>query len=277
MTRTRTSSTALALGIAAVACVLALQAYSARKDVSRLPTSIGERATASSPGAELIPPSVGTRAIAHTITPKTDAPSAAAQGARLQLAPTAVQLRLALQVARVAANEGALHNHADAALIWQAVRVNGDKARDGRLGWLRRHSKRVAGIKACSKGNCLWTRNLTRSKREPVGYIAGSADWRDITADAWTELLRYVDGLVSGDSAADDPCPLPPRTWGNAGDRQRAINDGLYPFKCAGALNFGFVLEADCMVRGEWLCDPVSITPRRARVAALSAAEARPR
>ncbi len=150
--------------------------------------------------------------------------------------------------------------------MWQVTRFNGDKARDGRMGWLRRHSKKVAGIEPCAKGNCLWTPYLSRSLREPAGYLAGSKDWRDITRSAWESLLQYVDQLVLEEVTEDDPCALEPATWGGKMDLAGARKRGLYPIGCTGTLNDGFATASVCTVDGVWRCAPIAtLKPARAR------------
>ncbi len=291
MTRARAANTVLAAGIAALAMVLAWR-IALDKGVSRSLSYDSGRATASSPSSVvLIPPSDGAAgAAALKVTAKTEKPPATAEGARLQLAPIAVhsarernrRRALSLFVAKVAANEGALHNHADAALIWQTTRVNGDKARDGRLGWLRRHSKRVAGIEPCLRGNCFWTPRLTRSSRMPRGFVPDAKWWRDDTAAAWTALLGFVDSLVLNDRRDADPCAaVEPRTWGSLElDLEGAMNRGLYPIGCGReVLNDGFAEAATCMPNATWLCAPIPIFPRarvQSKAAVIAAAEARP-
>jgi len=168
-------------------------------------------------------------------------------------------------VARISANEGALHSHADAALVWQATRVNGDRARDGRAGWLSRHSPAVAGRRACARGNCRWSPYLARDGRFPTGLAVTHDFWRVRVRPAWLSLLQYVDDLVLNDRDDDDPCAIEPATWGGKMDIVGARARGLYPIGCVGTLNDGFATARTCTVNGEWRCAPLDAPAARAR------------
>ncbi len=174
-----------------------------------------------------------------------------------QMPPSASTLsELALRVARVAVNEGAFKHRYEAALVWQTTRNNGVNT-SKRLSWLKRHSPRVNGTRECKVGNCFWTPNLERSTTLPAGLVLPLDYWTLRVAPIWTDTLRYVDWMVTGDRATEDPCHVQPRTWGCEADRKRALAQGLYPVGCRrpkGA-DDGFAQARDCW-RGRWLCDP---------------------
>jgi hypothetical protein len=177
--------------------------------------------------------------------------------------PARANVDLGLNVAKVAANEGALVNRRETALIWQVARVNGKKR--GIDDFLRRHSRRVYGLKPCFGGNCMWSPHLTRSGVQPAGLDLRADIWALRIAPIWLDVLRYADYLVAGlgthRERADDPCPLPPRTWGGPMDKVGAIARGLYPIGCVGACagpfcNDGYTFYKDCWKEGLWACDP---------------------
>lgn len=149
------------------------------------------------------------------------------------------ELELAFRVAKVAANEGALWNLRDTALIWQTVEHRGrDTA--ARLKWLAKHSPKVHGMRACLRGNCLWSQHLKRNATLPAGLAAGLEYWEWKLAPKWSDVLLYAEQLVAGD-VVDRPCLSPPDTWGGPGDVENAIAHGLIPLGCEGTLNEGWV------------------------------------
>lgn len=162
----------------------------------------------------------------------------------------------ALNVARVAVNEGALFSRPDAALVWQTVRVNAKPEK--RAEWLRKHSPRVHLDRPCYRGNCRWTPYLTRSGAQPLGLDVREDLWTIRIEPVWQDILQYVDFLVWTDRVADDPCPIPPRTWGGSMDREGAIKRGLYPIGCATSQNDGYVRAGKCYRDGVWVCEKTS-------------------
>src|SRR5690349_12026903 len=78
--------------------------------------------------------------------------------------------QLALELAVVAAHEGALENTRDTALVWQVVeaRALGVQAR---LNFLRAHSPRALGRKTCNFGNCIWSRELLQAPEQPPASL----------------------------------------------------------------------------------------------------------
>lgn len=144
-----------------------------------------------------------------------------------------VDRELGLAVAKVCANEAGFSSPADCDLIWQVVATHHPDSRR-RLAWLRAHSRRVLGTRRC-RGNCVWSRNLTRSSRKPEGWPEG-ARWRPA---AWAALLVQADALVAGDRV-EAPCDGAPTTWGGAMDHAGALRRGLIPLTCAGTRNRGY-------------------------------------
>lgn len=148
---------------------------------------------------------------------------------------------LALAIARVAANEGALWEIRDADIVCQVVMGSADTYA-GRLAWLKSHSGRVMKQKPCRGGNCLWSRNLQRDHGiVPAGIAAGKRDWwRAEMADRWEAVLSRAEACVAG--RAPEPCHLPPTTWGSKRiDVEQAVARGLFPIGCdPRTLNDGF-------------------------------------
>ena len=149
---------------------------------------------------------------------------------------------LVLAVAKVAANEGALWSLHDTDLIWQVVEHRGiNTAR--RLEWLRRHSGRVLERKPCRRGNCSWSRNLSRRTGVvPAGIASGQAEWwLHEMVPRWVAVLERADALVRG-KVHSRPCHIPPQTWGGRLiDVEQAARRGLYPIGCdERTLNDGF-------------------------------------
>lgn len=175
---------------------------------------------------------------------------------------------LALQIARVSANEGALRYRVTTALVWQVVRENGGKTASKMSAFLTKHSPRVAGIRKCRIGNCFWTPNLSRNDAKPRGLVLKDDYWSVRVLPFWKDALAYADWLVSGRRETEDPCDVQPQTWGGPMDRAGAIKRGLYPIGCrsmdactTNSCNDGFTTYARCWKNGAWVCDP-SLEPR---------------
>jgi hypothetical protein len=161
---------------------------------------------------------------------------------------------LALQVARVATNEGALQRRAQAALVWQTTRESA-KTTEKRAEWLAKHSPRVHGTRPCRGGNCVWTPHLDRSGALPPGLGMPLQQWKILVQPVWLDTLAYVEWLVRGERKRDDPCRIQPKTWGCEADREGALKRGLFPIGCANTLDDGFTLEKYCWRDGAWVCD----------------------
>lgn len=149
-----------------------------------------------------------------------------------------IQSRLALAVAKVAANEASLATirPADVALIHQVATARASTPRE-QLRWLRAHSPCVLGgrdVDALARpGNCRWTRALRDSGAEPEG-------WRETYphlawgryARRWSQVRAVARRLVAGELVMR-PCPSPPWTWGSVRlDMERALARGLVPLGC---------------------------------------------
>lgn len=181
---------------------------------------------------------------------------------------------LALQIARVSVNEGALRYRVTTALVWQVVRENGGKTVAKMSEFLAKHSPRVAGNKPCHIGNCFWTPYLMRTDAKPFGLKLKDDYWTKSVLPFWRDALAYADWLVAGKHTADDPCAVKPQTWGGPMDRARAIKTGLYPIGCrsmdactTASCNDGFTMKAHCWKSGTWVCDPTLNPNRRSLVA----------
>lgn len=152
---------------------------------------------------------------------------------------TSSRRQLALELAVVAAHEGALENLSDTALVWQVVEVNGGDSVIKRLAFLRRHSGRALGLKPCDRaGNCRWSVDLLRAPNA-APPSTDAEWWHARRAQAWRLVREYAANLVAG-GAPWRPCSRPPRTWGYSGDVEKARARGLVPMGCAGTLNDGF-------------------------------------
>lgn len=150
-----------------------------------------------------------------------------------------VRMQLALELAVVAAHEGALANLAETALVYQVLESRRTTP-GARLRLLRQHSGRALGRKPCGGGNCTWSVELLRAPDSPPASI-DSAWWRAAREPAWRAVQRYARGLVYGlDSWR--PCPMAPYSWGYAGDLEAAARRGLSPLGCAGVEQDGFAL-----------------------------------
>jgi hypothetical protein len=150
------------------------------------------------------------------------------------------QDQLALELAVVAAHEGALENTRDTALVWQVVESRA-LTTQSRLNFLRAHSGRALGRKTCTFGNCLWSRELLQAPEQPPASL--SAVWWNATrANRWEELRRYASELVYGIELWR-PCPAAPYSWGYAGDLKSAwLERRLVPLGCEGVMNDGFTV-----------------------------------
>lgn len=148
--------------------------------------------------------------------------------------------QLALELAVVAAHEGALENPRDAALVWQVVEARAFGTQS-RLWFLRAHSPRALGRKACTVGNCLWSRELLLAPDEPPASLSASW-WKTTRESAWADVRRYASELVYGIEQWR-PCPAAPYSWGYAGDLESAwLKRRLVPLGCEGTLNDGFAI-----------------------------------
>lgn len=148
--------------------------------------------------------------------------------------------QLALELAVVAAHEGALDNARDTALVWQVVEARA-LTTQARLIFLRAHSPRALGRKQCGVGNCVWSRELLQAPDEPPASLS-SAWWNATRAPAWMEVRRYASELVYGIELWR-PCPVAPYSWGYAGDLESAwLERRLVPVGCEGTLNEGFTV-----------------------------------
>lgn len=141
---------------------------------------------------------------------------------------------LILLVASVCVNEAGFDSQADCQLIWQVVEGHSSTV-EGQLRWLRNHSAKVSGLRECTRGNCLWTRNLTPDGARPEGS----------TAPYWNEnwfprVHGWAADLVEGRDLAR-PCPSTPDTWDGLRWLDRSIERGYTPLGCQGTRNEGFL------------------------------------
>jgi hypothetical protein len=172
---------------------------------------------------------------------------------------------LALQIARVSANEGSFVYRSTTALVWQVVRENGGNTKTKRASFLARHSPRVNGTKACLRGNCFWSPFLSRSGAKPITLDLNDIYWSQKVQPVWLRTLADADRFVAENSTKEDPCPIKPRTWGGPLDREGALARGLYPIGCLGSdgctrdsCNDGFTTYEGCMKEGVWRCETAS-------------------
>lgn len=158
--------------------------------------------------------------------------------ARAAFAAPDYRPQLALELAVVAAHEGALDNLRDTALLFQVLESRARTDR-GRLALLRAHSPRALGIEPCNGGNCRWSVELLHApSTTPSSVDAGY--WRTVRAPQWTLVQRKALGLVYG-TDSDRPCPVAPWSWGGAMDLSGAwLERRLVPLGCEGTLNDGF-------------------------------------
>jgi len=182
-------------------------------------------------------------------------PIPVAAAPRDALREDALREELALWVARVAANEGALKARSQAALVWQTTR-NAAPTTEKRSEWLSKHSPRVHGRRACRAGNCRWTPALQRGEEQPEALGLPADYWTLKVLPLWLDTLTYVDWMVQGERDSEDPCHITPRTWGCEMDRPLALSRGLYPIGCADTKDDGFAYARDCYRSGVWACDP---------------------
>lgn len=147
--------------------------------------------------------------------------------------------QLALEIAIVAVHEGAFVNAEETALVWQVVEHRAQTTA-GRIAFLRKHSPRALGRKACRGGNCTWTPQLLKAPNAPPASL-DAAWWNAARAERWLLIRERALRLVYGIDDAR-PCPAPPYSWGCAIDLDGARKRGLRPIGCAGLINDGFAL-----------------------------------
>ncbi len=165
--------------------------------------------------------------------------------------------QLALEVAVVAAHEGALDNLEDTALIWQVVSHRADTTQ-GRISFLRLHSPKALGRETCNDQNCVWSVELLNNPDIHPASIA-QGWWEEVREQSWREILRYARGLVYGIDVSQ-PCPENPYTWGGAMDVEGAYTDrNLIPLGCVGVRNDGFT-HAPRVISAK---DAAGIRPRK--------------
>jgi len=153
---------------------------------------------------------------------------------------------LGLAVARVCANEASLQRAtpADCALIYQAARRHGD-TQEEQLRWLTNHSSCVLGPRRRHRlrGNCAWSRNLTREGTRPQSWPTVSP-WRRYKP-RWLAMLAYCDALAGGAIPAGGwPCERDPDTWGGHMDHGRARRLGYTRVTCHRTANTGWMYPA---------------------------------
>lgn len=151
--------------------------------------------------------------------------------------------RLALELAVVAAHEGAFMNLAETALIMQVLETR-ERSDLRRLALLRNHSPRALGLKPGEAGNTVWSVELLKAPNKPPASIEKVKPgwWQKARSLLWERVRRYALELVYGIELWR-PCPGPgPYTWGFAGDWLGAIARGLRPMGCEGVDNDGFIL-----------------------------------
>lgn len=151
--------------------------------------------------------------------------------------------QLALELAVVAAHEGALDNTNDVALVWQVVEARAHTTAD-RLSFLRGHSPHALGRESrkglcMPEDNCWWSAQLLKAPdRVPSGFAKGW--WAAARAERWLAVRRKAQELVYGVELWR-PCPSRPYSWGGAMDVNGAWKERrLVPLGCAGTLNEGF-------------------------------------
>ena len=161
------------------------------------------------------------------------------------------ETRLALAIAKVAANEASLSTirPAEVALIHQVTTARASTPAE-QLRWLTAHSSCVLGgrdVDAIERpGNCRWSRALTDSDARPDGW-PDHLPWSRY-APRWAQVRELARRLVSG-RVVMRPCPGTPFTWGGRRlDMRRALERGLVPLGCRSpitgrpTLNEGFAL-----------------------------------
>jgi hypothetical protein len=168
----------------------------------------------------------------------------------------AAERALALDVARVAVNEGGFGGQrpdgtralpgAEIALIWQTVRGKG-RTTETRHAWLRRHSSCVLTTRELTTrerlGNCAWTRNLRDDDSEPLGW-PNRVPWARRVA-RWGVVRAEATSLVRGNPPRYGwPCRQDPDTWGGDLDHAHALAAGMTPLECVGTLNEGYLFAA---------------------------------
>lgn len=196
------------------ACGLLVRDCVARAEESAAPTALAT----TTPVASLTPPSDAAGGRAGAADPLID--------------------QLGLEVAIVAAHEGAFANLAETDLVWQVVEHRASTTR-GRLAFLRAHSGRALGRKPARSTNSVWSVELLNAPDKPPASL-NAAWWRAARAEQWELIRRRARGLVYG-LRLERPCAGPPYTWGGAMDVDGAYRErGLVPLGCEGVLNDGF-------------------------------------
>lgn len=182
---------------------------------------------------------------------------------------TPAEAALGLAVAKVCANEASLRQSrpADCALIYQATRRHGDTAKE-QLEWLVGHSSCVLGEEAPPasemRGNCPWTRQLTRGDARPDAW-EDEASWPR-HAERWLAMLSFCERLASGHRPQGGwPCPRNPDTWGGGMDMARAERNGYTLVVCRGTANTGWMYPPWDWVRPTSIADTVTVLPADAK------------
>jgi hypothetical protein len=153
-----------------------------------------------------------------------------------------MERELALAIAQVAANEYRTDDErglwggtvpSELLLIVQVTESHGGSPLQ-RLMWLSRHSCRVLEHpdgrcpKACTGGNCGWTRNLSWSDDKPDGW-PDPYPWRP---EVWEGMRRLSLAAVRG-RVTVRPCLGRPTTWGSRSiDYDAAVARGMVPLSC---------------------------------------------
>lgn len=176
---------------------------------------------------------------------------------------TQAQAALGLAVAKVCANEASLRRAtpADCALIFQATRRHGETPEE-QLAWLRGHSSCVLGDEPPGemRGNCEWTRQLTRSNRQPDAW-ADAASWAR-HAPRWAAMLLFCDLMAAGHPPPRGwPCRRDPDTWGGDMDMRRAVARGYTQVACRGTANTGWMYPRWDRPTEPRLMDTVTVLP----------------
>lgn len=154
-----------------------------------------------------------------------------------------VRRELALEVAKVAANEASLALVAppDVALVHQVAtaRAEGPEAQ---LRWLRQHSSCVTTTRPMSeaeaRSNCRWSRHLADDDSEPADWPDGLAWGRFV--QRWAQTRAYAWRLVTG-RVVHRPCRGVPFTWGGSMDDP---GPGLVALDSDGTRNTCYALRA---------------------------------
>lgn len=141
---------------------------------------------------------------------------------------TPLELRVAYDLARYAANEAGLGGWADAVLLWQSAETHGETL-EARHGWLRSHSRCVVAPIPAQDCERLWARGLTPLGQRPAAWPA-RASWVRGRA-MWFGLLAWCIRVVTGEIEWR-PCDGRPQTWDGQRWRESAIARGYTPLDC---------------------------------------------